>query len=198
MNSRLLPAIALLLSFAPAVYSASDDEESAHAALRQIKTIYENAIHTGDLSPLKPLFAPETSAVMILGQEVKSFAELEEHWKYVRNLIGPGGSYSTTLHPERSLIYGDVAVSRGVSDEIVTTGAGQEYKFTSRWTAVSHRVGNEWKVIRLHGSMDPVTNVFTTTFLRSAKYTYGIGGVIVGALLGSVMVLLLKKRPGAA
>jgi ketosteroid isomerase-like protein len=198
MTSRLLPAIALLLSFAPAAHSANEDDESAHAALRQIKTVYENAIRTGDLSPLKPLFVPETSAVMILGQEVKSFAELEEHWKYVRNLIGPGGSYSTTLHPERSLIYGDIAVSRGVSDEVVTTGAGQEYKFTSRWTAVSHRVGNEWKVIRLHGSMDPVTNVFTTTFLRSTKYTYGIGGVIVGALLGSVMVLLLKKRSAAA
>jgi len=198
MIPRPLAAVALLLALTVIARSANGDDESAHAALRQIKTVYENAIRTGDLSPLKPLFVPETSAVMILGQEVTSFAELEEHWKYVRGLIGPGGSYATTLHPERSLIYGEIAVSRGLSDEVVTTGAGQEYKFTSRWTAVSRRIGNEWKVIRLHGSMDPVTNVFTQTFLKSTKYTYGIGGVVVGALLGSVSVLLLKKRSPAA
>ena len=199
MNPRLLlPLVIVSLAFAPPARSADSEDEAAHAALRQIKATYENAIRTGDLAPLKALFAPETTAVMILGQEVKSFAELEQHWKYVRDLIGPGGSYTTTLKPERSLIYGDLAVSRGESDEVVKTGSGHEFAFTSRWTAVSRRTGGEWKVIRLHGSMEPVTNVFTTMFLQRAKLLYGCGGLGLGALLGAGAVLLRKRRSSAA
>ena len=178
--------------------SRAADEDPAHAALRQIKTTYETAVRTGDLTPLKPLFAPETTAVMLLGQEVTSFAELEQHWKFVRDLIGPGGSYTTTLKPETSLIFGDIALSRGTSDELVKTGSGREFAFTSRWTAVSRRVGSEWKVIRLHGSMDPVSNVFTALFLQRAKLTYGLGGLVLGAVLGAGAMALRKRRSAAA
>jgi ketosteroid isomerase-like protein len=195
---RLFYVLASILTLASAAFATPTDDEAAHAALRQIKAVYEKAVSTGDLTPLKGLFLPETTAVMLLGQEIKSYDELEQHWKYVRGLIGPGGSYSTTLQPETSLIYGDFAVSRGTSDEVVKTGAGKEFRYTSRWTAVSRRVGDQWKVIRLHGSMDPVTNVFTMSFLRAAKLTYGIGGLMVGALLGAVLVLLVRKRPASA
>ena len=198
MNLRLpatLFASALMIA---AAGRAATPEDPAHDALRRIKGTYEKAVHSGDLTPLKALFAPETTAVMILGHEVKSFAELEQHWKYVSDMIGPGGSYTTTLKPETSLILGDVALSRGTSDELVKTAAGREYAFTSSWTAVSRNTGGEWKVLRLHGSMDPVTNVFTSTFMQRAKLTYGIGGVVLGAAIGLGIGFLRKKRSAAA
>jgi ketosteroid isomerase-like protein len=188
-----------LLSLATAILGqAAQDDDAAHAALRQLKTTYETAIRLGDLAPLRSLFTPETSAVMILGQEIRSFAELESHWAYVRNLIGPGGTYTTTLKPELSLIYGDTAVARGESDEVVRTAAGKEYRFTSRWTAIGRRVGGEWKIVRLHGSMDPVNNVFVAAFLSGAKLTYGVGGLVVGAVLGAGAMFLLRRRSTAA
>ena len=198
MNCSLRLGLLLVLVFTCSGRAATPGEDPAHDALRQIKATYETAIRTGDLSPLRPLFATETTAIMLLGHEVKSFAELEQHWKYVRGLIGPGGSYTTTLKPEPSLIFGDVALSRGTSDEVVKTGTGKEFAFTSQWTAVSRRVNGEWKVLRLHGSMDPVTNVFTTTFLQQARLSYGGGGLLVGALLGAGVVLFLKKRSATA
>jgi ketosteroid isomerase-like protein len=199
MKASFRSCFALLtLLLAPVAARAADAEDPAHHALRQMKATYEAAIRTGDLAPLKPLFTSETSAVMLLGQEIKSFAELEEHWKHVRDLIGAGGTYTTTLNPETSLIYGEVALSRGTSDEHVKSSSGLEFKFTSRWTAVSRRIGSEWKVVRLHGSMDPVNNVFVTTFLQRAKLTYGLGGVALGLALAFGLGLLLKKRSAAA
>jgi ketosteroid isomerase-like protein len=197
MKLRLV-AVLLALPFAAfAADAPAAPEDPAHNALRQLKSTYETAVRTGNLEALKPLFAPETTAVMILGQEVKSYAELEEHWKFVRGLIGPGGTYTTKLNPETSLIFGEIALSRGTSDELVRTKEGREYAFTSRWTAVSRNVGGEWKVLRLHGSMDPVTNVFTTTFMQRAKLTYGIGGVVVGLVLG-IIVGRRRKTASAA
>lgn len=191
-------ALLPLLVFAGGAAHAATAEDPGHAALRELKATYEKAVHTGDLSPLRPLFTPDTTAVMILGQEIRSFAELEQHWKYVRDLIGAGGSYTTTLKPEPSLIVGDFALARGTSDELVKTDEGTEYAFTSRWTAVCRQIDGQWKVLRLHGSMDPVTNVFTTTFMHRAKLIYGLGGIVLGAATGLGIGLLRRKRSAAA
>lgn len=199
MKLRLPPAaLAAALLAGVLTVRAAPTEDPAHAALREIRATYEKAVRTGDLAPLRALWAPETSAVMILGQEVKTFAELEAHWKFVRDLIGPGGSYTTTLKPETSLIHGDIALSRGTSDELVRTAEGKEYPFTSFWTAVSRRVDGQWKVLRMHGSMAPVDNVFTRTFVQRAKLAYGIGGLVLGAAIGFGLAFLLRRRSASA
>jgi hypothetical protein len=177
---------------------ADDENEAMHQSLRELRTIYESAIETGDFAPLKGLFTPETTAVMVLGQEISSFEELEGHWAYIRELIGEGGSYRTSLNPERSLIIGGVAVSHGTSDEVVTTGSGTEFKFNTKWTAVSHLVDGKWQVVRLHASMNPVGNVFTAAFMKKAKTTYGIGGLVIGAVLAFVVLKIGGKRSDPA
>lgn len=192
----LIPVLAIFgLSFATAADTPAGD--AAHAALREIRATYEKAASTGDLAPLKELFAPETSAVMTLGTEVKSFAGLEEHWAHVRGLLGEGGTYQTTLNPEPSLIFGDIALARGTSDDVVRTGDGREFRFQSKWTAVCRQIDGHWKVLRLHASMDPVNNVFTAAFLQNTKLLYGFGGAVLGIVLGFILGRLLTKKPAA-
>lgn len=178
--------------------AAVNADEPAHEALRQIRATYEQAVATGDLQPLRALFTADTSAVMTLGHEIKTFEELEQHWNYVRGLIGPGGTYTTKLNPQPSLIFGDIAVARGTSDDVVKTSEGREFRFNSTWSAVCRRIDGQWKVLRLHASMDPVTNVFATTFLQRAKIIYGGGGLAVGAIIGLLAGLLLKRRRAPA
>jgi ketosteroid isomerase-like protein len=193
----LLAAFALVgLSFAGAADNPVD--EAAHAALRNIRATYEKAASTGDLAPLKALFAPETSAVMTLGTEIKSFAELEAHWSYVRGLLGEGGTYQTTLKPETSLIFGDLALARGLSDEVARTGNGREFRFESKWTAVCRQIDGQWKVLRLHASMDPVNNVFTAAFQKQTRLTYGVGGIGLGLVVGLILGRLFKRKPASA
>jgi hypothetical protein len=55
-----------------------------------------------------------------------------------KKTLGPDYVYRVTLNPERSLIYGDIAVARGTSDEYVKAN-GHEFNLTTRWTAVLRR-----------------------------------------------------------
>jgi len=194
---RLL--LVLTLAVSPALpMSAADTDAAAHDALRQIKATYEKAVASGDITPLRELFLPETTAVMTLGDELRSFDELTAHWDQVRGLIGDGGSYTTTLTPEPSLLFGDLALARGTSDDAVKTGDGREFRFQSRWTAVCRNVDGSWKVLRLHASMPPVSNVFTNALLRKTTLTWGLLGAASGLIAGFVLGRKVHGRKSPA
>jgi hypothetical protein len=62
------------------------------------------------------------------------------------------------------------------------------------WTAVSRKVEGDWNVIRMHGSIDPITNVFVMTELKAAKWIYGLGGLILGLALGVLSRFIRRRR----
>jgi hypothetical protein len=46
----------------------------------------------------------------------------------------------------------------------------------------------------MHGSIDPLTNVFVTTQLNTLKWIYGVGGLIVGLILGILTRFIRFRR----
>jgi hypothetical protein len=51
---------------------------------------------------------------------------LKAYWKQIQDLIGPGGSYLVTVNVAKTDLYGDVAVSRGDTQDVVQLGSGRE------------------------------------------------------------------------
>jgi len=136
--------------------------------------------------------------VMVTGRAVNSLADLKQYWTDIHALIGPGGKYTTTLNPERSVIVGDLALARGTSDDVVVTSGGTEFKFTTLWTAVLQKQDGRWMLRQAQGSVDPVDNIFVRTFTRRAlMFTAAVAGVI-GLVLGASIVGLLMRRRRAA
>ena len=95
---------------------------------------------------------------------------------------------------DKTDLFGDVAVSRGTTEEVVRLANGKELDFSAFWTAVCHKEDGTWKVFRMQATLNPVDNVFVTLQLKKAKLIYGIGGLIAGALLILVIRCLLCKR----
>ena len=62
------------------------------------------------------------------------------------------------------------------------------------WTAVSRKEKDEWKVIRMHGSIDPLTNVFVVTQVNTVKLVYGLGGLILGLVVGILIRFIRSRR----
>jgi hypothetical protein len=91
-------------------------------------------------------------------------------------------------------LYGDIAVSHGTTDESIRTAAGKVYHFPMLWTAVSRKENDAWKVIRMHGSIDPLTNVFVMTQLNATKWIYGLGGLLLGLLVGILTRFVPRRR----
>jgi uncharacterized protein (TIGR02246 family) len=170
----------------PPSVPASDEVE--HEALRQLRPLYESAIRDNKLDALAPLLADDFYGVMVTGRAVTGIDGLKRYWADIHALMGEGGQYTTTLTPERSVLIGDVALARGTSADVVTTSEGQEFRFTSMWTAVLQKQDGRWRLRQAQGTIDPVDNPFVREFarrsLRWAVVLSGGVGILVGALLG--------------
>jgi ketosteroid isomerase-like protein len=189
----VLSASATGMQQAPAPAAAptpAANEEADHEALRGMKAVYEEAVRNNRIEALAPHFHPEFHGVMVTGRAVNSFADVQQFWRDIRGLMGEGGSYATTVNPERSVIVGDLALARGTTADVVTNSSGREYRFTTLWTATLQRDGGSWKIRTLQGTMDPIGNPFVVDIARGTVVRYasatGLIGLVLGLLLGRV------------
>ena len=174
----------------PPISAPAANEEADHEALRGLKAAYEEAVKNNRIEALAPHFHPEFHGAMVTGRAVNSFADVQQFWRDIRGLMGEGGSYTTTVNPERSVILGDLALARGTTDDVVRNSSGHEYRLTTLWTATLQRDGGSWKIRTLQGTMDPIGNPFVVeiakgTVIRYASAT-GLIGLVLGLLLGRV------------
>jgi ketosteroid isomerase-like protein len=159
-------------------------EEADRAELRKLRALYEEVVKSDDLTKLMPYLPPSFTAVTPTGEQVKGPSELQAYFKKIWGMIGQGGTYEVKVNLGSTDLYNDIAVSYGTTDEFIKTAEGRQYQFPMLWTAVSRKENGTWKVIRMHGSIDPLTNVFVMTQLNTLKWIYGVGGLIVGLILG--------------
>lgn len=190
--------IAVICFSGTSVTRAQNDNEADHQALREIKTVFEKAATENNLDLLKPYVPEKFSAVTYTDREFTDFEAFKARWKKTREEIVGTGSYKVTLKPERSEIYGDIAITHGDSDNVLVNSAGKEFKFTSHWTAVCRKIDGQWKIERAHSSLDPFGNPMLVDGVKGKIMQYGglaaVGGLALGALLGFV----LARRRGSA
>jgi ketosteroid isomerase-like protein len=168
--------------------------EAQKEQIRALKAVYERAVAEQNPDLLAPHLGEDFSGVMVTGDGVNNVADLRAYWAKIQGLLGEGGKYTVELLPDNSLVFGDTAVSRGTTREVAVTGAGKRYEFASQWTAVSRQSPDgAWRLVRVHGSMDPVGNVFVKTFLSRTAWTAGAIGAAVGLLLGVAVALLIRR-----
>lgn len=169
-------------------------EEADHEALRSLRRVYEEAAAKGDPAPLEPYLAPGFTGVMINGDEITSYAGLAEFWREIQRQMGSGGRYSVVVKPAaKSLLFGDLAVARGSTEDLVVTGGGRELRFTSQWTAVCQKLDGRWKILRVQGTVDPIENPFVGALLKARGLAAGAGGLVAGLLLG--FLVGRRRRP---
>jgi ketosteroid isomerase-like protein len=176
--------------------SARADDESDRAALRVIRTNYMEAVSSGDPSKIAPHLSKDVTGVMVTGEEVKGLDGLVAYWKKIQALLGPGGSYHVDVNVDQTDLFGEVAVSRGKTDDVVRLGSGKELHFNSLWTAVCHKENGAWKVVRMEAAMDPVDNVFIAVRLQSTRLVSGAVGLVAGFIV-ALLICLLRRRPAS-
>jgi len=176
---------------------ARADDESDRAGLRLILTNYMDAVNSAAPAKIAPFLSKEVTGVMVTGEEVKGFEGLEAYWRKIQDLIGPGGNYHVTVNVDKTDLFGDIAVSRGNTEDVVRLATGKELRFTSRWTSVCHKEDGAWKVVRMQAAMDPVDNVFISLKQQKTRLSAGAVGLLAGIILTAVVGLLRKRSPPA-
>ena len=199
-RTRLFTAIALLITLAQITPDAmaqdaadSDPHAADRAELLRIKADYETAVRSGELETLEPLITEEFYGVMVTGHEVQSFEELQDYWQYIRELLGEDGSYEVEVLPEPAMFDGEYAISHGTTQESVIA-SGRTYQFQSIWTALFVKEAGGWRILRLHASMDPITNPFVTAARKQITLMSASFGALGGLAIGGGLMWLIGKR----
>ena len=195
---RLLVALVAGLGSFTAVAAAQEADRAAdHDALRKLRATYEDAVNNNDLARLKPLLAEGFTGVMISGEEIRSFDELQAFWLKIRDMLGQGGRYHVKVITDQTDFVGDLGISRGYTEESFHTAAGKDYAVESRWTAITRKQNGEWKVFRIQGSINPLDNAGIADMLKKTKISFGAIGAAIGLAIGILVRTLLVKKQGA-
>jgi ketosteroid isomerase-like protein len=187
-------AFPVLLALLCAQTCLAQSDEPDRAELRKMKAVYEEAINSNNLEKLQPFLAEGFTGVMVSGEEVKSFSDMKAYWEKMKDLIGSNGTYHVAVNTDLTEFHGEVAVSRGITDEQVKTSKGSDYMYHALWTAICIKKDGQWKVLRIHSAMDPIQNVFVMADLKATKTLYGLGGLAAGIVLGFLFFRSKKKN----
>jgi hypothetical protein len=160
------------------------EEEAEWLKIRELKSIYEDAVSSNQIEKLRPYVAGDFHGILITGAEARSFDDLAERNREIRALIGRGGTYHVKLSYEPGTMFGNVAIASGTAEETVVTGFGKRFEFVSRWMATVIKEDGDWKLYRFQSTLDPVDNVFVHDTVKYTGLLFGGSGLAIGVLLG--------------
>lgn len=180
--------LTLLIALSLPLLASEQDKE----ALRALRSTYEKAIASRDLSSLKPHLAADFTAVMITADEVKGMDGILNYWKKVEDFLGKDGTYQVTIDPDDTIFEGNIAIAKGRAKEHVVR-SGKTIDFTSQWTAIARKEGEAWKLVRIQASIDPIGNPIIGVLQGYKQWFIGLGALLGGLLIGR----LLPRRKAA-
>ncbi len=125
----MLTLLVLIEVRSPAQEETQDDEVD-HEALRRLRTVAEQAINENRLELLKPHLQEDFWVVTYTDRQFSDFDTFQAQWQKTRDELLDGGSYTTQLNPERSLILGEIALTRGNSENLLVTADGDRIPFS--------------------------------------------------------------------
>ena len=171
--------------------------EIDHQMLRDMKALYENSISNNKLDDLVPLLDENFSFVTFTDSEFDikntTFTEFKKEWNETREKMLENGSYHVKLNPERSLIFGDVAVARGTAEHKIIKGDGTTYDIPGKWTVILRKNANDWKIVRAHSSISAFDNSLLHGHVKQQLIKTGAGSALIGLLIGVVATFLILK-----
>lgn len=188
---------AAMLGLGTAVAAAEAAEDADHEALRALREVYERAVNENNVELLRPHLDPDFSAVTSTNQAVSGFEGFKAYWNEYWGHVPVGGTgprYTAKLAPERSLVYGDLAIGGGTSHDTIRTADGREYALAARWTVVFHKRAGKWKILRLHASIDPFSNPLVGQGAQRLALKAALGALGVGMLVGWLAGWVFARR----
>ena len=196
-SGLLVCSVCVALFTIGSVFAQEDPQEADHEALRGLKVVFEEAVNKNQMGLIEPFLDKDFSVVTFTDKEFTDFETFKAQWEKTREHMLQGGTYSTRLIPVRSQIIGDIAITKGDSENIMTTGSGEAFTFTAHWTAVCRKTDGEWKILRGHNSLDPFGNPMLKSGVKQVLVKVSAGVAVVGILVGLAMGFLIGRRKRA-
>lgn len=190
--------VLLLLVLTTLAGVGEEKDHADHEELRALLKGVEQAMNSQKYQDLVPYFHPNLRVTVINQDKI---TRPEEFDPYFRDWIGQGKYVKnlkmTLTADDLTEFYGSgdsrfgVVRGGGLEDYDLTDGRRLEMK--TRWTATVVKHEGKWKILALHIGANFYNNPIVEQF-QKATTTYGIGGLVAGALGGGLLVFLMMRK----
>lgn len=187
----LLASTTFAQTTAPAPDPSGGDDDRQFQTMKQT---FEQAVRENRIEMMAPFLDEQFSIVTYTDREFTDFEAFKKQWQETRRQLLEGGSYSVELLPDRRIIAGDISISKGNSQNVLTTGDGKSHRFESHWTVVCRKSGGQWKILRAHNSLNPFSNPMLESAVREMIVKYCVLAGIIGLFAGFILHVMIRRR----
>jgi hypothetical protein len=100
-------------------------DEADHDALRKIRSTYEDALNNRDLEKIKPLLADGFTGVVVSGDEVRTFEDMQAFMNKVWEMTGVGGRHHVNVVADHTDLFRRPGRRARIQRRIVPYGGRQ-------------------------------------------------------------------------
>ena len=166
------------------------DTEAEREILRGLQQRFEKAVKENKIEDIKDITHDDFSFVSFTDRCFMDFDSFSKRWKLTRDEMVGDGHFETSLSPKPTFFYGDIAVAHGNSTNQMKDNKGKDFNFTSNWTVIFKKMGDGWKVVRAHNSLDPFANLMMVSAVKNKLFMIsgmvGLAGLMLGLLIGKI------------
>ncbi len=194
--TRLLPAVCLTLLLALPCFAETSSNQADHDALRKLKADISTAVNSRDYAALQQHLHQPFMATVITQDSFTDFDKLKDYFDslYTRDTLRVKNISITAEADELSQIYqGTFALTRGSTKEHYEMEDGRSFDMDGRWTAVSLKENDEWKVLAVHSGTNFLDNPVLNAIEKSVIWV-GLGGLVIGLLVGFLGGRFIRRR----
>jgi len=168
----------------------NSNNERDREALLQLQALFEKAVENNSIEDVRAFTHADFSFVSFTDKSFNDFDSFKQQWDITRKQMVGSGRFATQLNPEPTFFMGDIAVARGNASNTMVDNKDIQYDFCSHWTVIFIRDKEEWKVLRVHNSLDPFANPMLVHGVKRKMMTFGLVSFAVGIILSSTLYYL--------
>ncbi len=196
MRKMMIAATALLALAAGSAMAQNAGSEADHEALRQLKEKAVKVVNERDYQLAQEVLHKPFIATLVTQDSFKDFDVLKAHFEqlYTRDTLRMKKITLSAEADEEAQIYeGTFAIARGSTKERYELADGRSFDIDGRWTAVTMKNDDDWKILALHFGANFLDNPVISAIEQAAKWTAVIG-LAIGLIVGFLAGWFLKRR----
>lgn len=170
--------------------------DAEHQALRALKDQAVKAVNTRDYALARRLLHDPFMATVLTQDSFADFEKLKSYFEglYTRSFLRMKSITMSAEADELSKIYtGTFALTRGSTKERYELADGRSFDMDGRWTAVSMKDGDDWKVVAIHTGTNFLDNPVLAA-IEGSVMKFGVGGLGLGLAIGFIGGFMVTRR----
>ncbi len=190
---RIALLLPLILASGPTPARAQP-APNPRAEAEQTLLNFQKAFNERAEALLRDLTHPEFTAILLNDIVIGDLPLLLDYQNKSQLRIGPGGSIQMTLEIKSVQFSGaDGAILTGGCQFKLRTDPSQEYLLPGQFTAALARTPGGWRVLRFHGSIDPMSNQLIARRFEIVLLIGMAGAALVGSIVTATLIWCIRR-----